>query len=258
MGERVLGAQAAGMRAATAAAASAVARADELGRQAGVAAPPWPRGGVRRSARFAVEQGMVTPGHARLAARYLTQRARHPQVAFGGMAFFGRHVELICPPDRAHLQIGPWCWVGSYGALRVHEGSLRLGAKVVLGTATTVNAYLDVEIGDGALLSDWVYVGDFDHRFDRLDLELRAQGIKKSPVRIGADVWIGEKVTVLRGADIGTGSVIGSQTVVKGVIPPFSVAVGSPARVIRSRLPKGMSVEEGIALRREGRPLPED
>lgn len=201
---------------------------------------------------------MVTPGYARLSARYLAQRARHPHVNFGGMAFFGRHVELICPRDRARMELGPWCWIGSYSALRAHEGSLRLGAKVVLGTATTVSAWLDVEIGDGALLSDWVYVGDFDHRFERLDLELRAQGIAKSPVRIGTDVWIGEKATVLRGAEIGTGSVIGSQTLVKGVIPPFSVAVGVPARVIRSRLPEGMSVEEAVALRRQGRSLPGD
>jgi len=53
------------------------------------------------------------------------------------------------------------------------------------------------------------------------------------PVVIENGVWIGESVAVLPGAHIGYGSVIGANSVVKGVIPPGSIAVGTPARVIK-------------------------
>ncbi|KAJ5818833.1 hypothetical protein N7474_004424 [Penicillium riverlandense] len=53
-------------------------------------------------------------------------------------------------------------------------------------------------------------------------------------ITIGDDCWIGANVIILAGVTIGEGSSIGAGSVVKKAIPPFSVAVGSPARVVRS------------------------
>ena len=58
----------------------------------------------------------------------------------------------------------------------------------------------------------------------------------KTPVRIGPDVWIGTKVSVLRGTRVGRGSVLGAHAVVRGDIPEYSIAVGAPARVVRNRM----------------------
>jgi acetyltransferase-like isoleucine patch superfamily enzyme len=58
----------------------------------------------------------------------------------------------------------------------------------------------------------------------------------KAPVRIGADVWLGTKVSVIRGTTIGDGSVIAANAVVTKDLAPYSIAVGVPARTIRSRL----------------------
>ncbi len=263
------------------AADAAIARADALGadavaaqrarRQDAAASPrhpampgrpvpppapdPPPRWGWRRAVREAVARRMLTPSYLRWYARYLQQRLAHPGLACRGMVFFGRGVELIVG---GRLELGAWTWVGDRNRLRCHEGSVRLGDKAVLGSDNAINAFLDVEVGRDALLSDWIYITDFDHETGRLDVPIRKQGIRKDPVRIGADVWVGEKASILRGADIGAGSVIGSQSVVKGVIPPFSIAVGAPARVIRSRLPAGMTVEEGLALHRRGLRIPGD
>lgn len=77
---------------------------------------------------------------------------------------------------------------------------------------------------------------DFDHRFADIGTPIRAQGIHKTPVRVGDNVWIGTKVSVLRGSNIGAGSVIGANSVVRGIISPMSVAVGTPAKAIKSRL----------------------
>ena len=233
------------------------------GRQPGVRAEvtnpsPVVRWGWRKAVRFAVERRMYTPQYLALYARYLTHRARHPHVELQGMVFLGRRVELSARRHHARLSVGPWCWIGSDNKLRAHEGRLRLGPKVVMGAANVVNAYLDVEIGTNAMLGDWIYVCDFDHNYDRVDVPIRKQGISKTPVRIGEDVWVGEKASILRGADIGAGSVIGSQTLVKDRIPPFSVVVGTPGRVIASRLPRGMTPEEALELQRAARPIPGD
>ena len=201
----------------------------------------YPRWGLRRSWRFAREHRMLTGAHAVHAIRLLRARVRIARsgadVHLHGMSFLGRDVELTAPSGSGRVHVGPWCWIGDGVALRSHAGRVSVGAKVIIGGGTTVNAYLDVSIGDGALIADDVHITDFDHRTDRLDVPIRDQGVVSSPVRIGPDVWLGRGVTVLRGVDIGRGSVIGAHAVVTSDIPPYSIAVGVPARVVRSRLP---------------------
>ncbi len=222
----------------------------------------YPRWGWREAIRVAVERRMVTPQYLRLYGRALTHRARAlatgNQVVFQGLLFTGKRVELRARPGHGRLVVGPWCWIGNDNKLRSHEGQLTLGAKVVLGRDNVVNSYLDVEIGDASILADWIYVCDFDHRYDRLDLPIKDQGIVTSPTRVGADVWIGEKATVLRGVDIGDGSVVASHCLVNRDLPPFSIAVGLPARVVRSRLAPGVDPEEAADRVRRGLPLPGD
>ena len=220
--------------------------------------PRYPRWGWRQAIGFAVERRMFSREHLALYLRYAAHRVRHPHVQFQGLAFLGRNVELFAGRGHGRMVIGPWCWIGSHNSLRAHEGNLRLGAKVVLGARNVINGYLDIEVGSDCLLSDWIYVCDFDHRYEDLSVPIRKQGIRKTPVRLGQDVWVGEKVSILRGADVGTGSVIGSQSVIKGFVPPFSIAVGNPARVLRSRLPRGMTPEEAVDLRARGLPIPGD
>jgi acetyltransferase-like isoleucine patch superfamily enzyme len=74
-----------------------------------------------------------------------------------------------------------------------------------------------------------------NHNIDRLDTPIRFQGRTSRGVVIGSDVWIGAGVKILDGAVIGDGCVIGANSVVLGEIPSFSVAVGVPARPIKSR-----------------------
>jgi acetyltransferase-like isoleucine patch superfamily enzyme len=201
----------------------------------------YARWGARRSLRFAREHRMLTRDHLVHAARLARARARVRRqggdVRLHGMSFLGHRVELTAPHGSGRLVVGPWCWLGDGAALRAHAGRVTLGTKVVLGGGSTINAYLDVSIGDGTLIAEGVHITDFDHRIDRVDIPIKDQGVVTSPVRIGADVWLGRGVTVLRGVDIGQGSVVGAHAVVTRDIPPYSVAVGVPARVISSRLP---------------------
>lgn len=172
--------------------------------------------------------------------RLLMLRLRHPEVVTEGMVFLGRGVEIEGRPGYGRVVLGQWVHVGDGTALRAHEGTLRVGDKVVFGRDNVVNCYLDVEIGATTLIADWVYVTDFDHRFDDLAMPIKDQGIAKSPVRIGPDCWIGVKVSVLRGSIVGEGCVLAAHAVVKGAIPPRSVAGGVPAKVIKRRRKKAM------------------
>jgi acetyltransferase-like isoleucine patch superfamily enzyme len=146
-----------------------------------------------------------------------------------------RDVEVTADPGSGRIVLGRWVHLGAGTALRCHEGTLTIGDKSVLGRNVSVNCYLDVEIGDSVLIADDVYISDFDHRFDDLTVPIKDQGIVKSRVRIGRDVWLGTKVTVARGVTIGDGAVIGANAVVTHDIPARAVAVGVPARVIKRR-----------------------
>ncbi|WP_018162839.1 acyltransferase [Smaragdicoccus niigatensis] len=167
--------------------------------------------------------------------RLLKFRLANPHIVLKGMLFLGKGVELHCTPELGRMEIGRWVHIGDGNAIRCHEGSLRLGDKVVFGKDSVVNAYLDIEIGGSTLVADWSYIVDFDHIVDNIDLPIKDQGIIKSPVRIGPDCWISTKVTVTRGTRVGRGCVLGAHAVVRGEIPDYSIAVGAPARVVKNR-----------------------
>ncbi|GAY12350.1 galactoside O-acetyltransferase [Pseudonocardia sp. N23] len=188
------------------------------------------------SLRWIVRHRAWTPWYLVRYARLLRFRAANPHVVLRGMVFLGRRVELHARPGYGRLEIGRWVHIGDGNSIRCHEGSLRIGDKVVLGKDNTVNCYLDVEIGAATIVADWVYVTDFDHRVDDVTVPIKDQGIVKAPVRIGPDCWLGVKSTVLRGTRIGRGTVLGAHAVAKGDIPGFSIAVGAPARVVRDRV----------------------
>ncbi len=194
------------------------------------------RGSVSDRIRFLRARRLYLPRYWWMAMRYLWRfRVRGRHIRTRGPVFLSRTADVTCRRGLGHMELGRWVWIGHHDAIRCHEGSVRIGDRVVFGSGVTVDAYLDVEIGEDCLLADSVLVTDFDHRYDDPATPIRKQGIVKSRVRIGADCWIGAKATVLRGSTIGRGSVIGALSVVKGDIPPYSVAVGNPARVVRKR-----------------------
>lgn len=76
-----------------------------------------------------------------------------------------------------------------------------------------------------------------NHRHDRTDVPMIEQGMTQpDKIVVGNDVWIGSRVTILPGVTIGQGSIVGTGTVVTKSVPPYSIVVGNPGRVVRSRV----------------------
>ncbi|WP_196814644.1 acyltransferase [Nocardia sp. BMG111209] len=187
------------------------------------------------SLRWVLANRAYTPWYLVRYWRLLKFRLANPHIVLRGMVFLGRRVEVHATPELSRMEIGRWVHIGDGNAIRCHEGSLRIGDKVVFGKDNVVNTYLDIEIGESTLVADWCYICDFDHRMDDVTMPIKDQGIVKSPVRIGPDTWIAAKVTVLRGTRVGRGCVLGAHAVVRGDIPDFGIAVGAPAKVVKNR-----------------------
>jgi acetyltransferase-like isoleucine patch superfamily enzyme len=114
-------------------------------------------------------------------------------------------------------------------------GKLSIGSSTVLNEGTMISSTVDVSIGANCMLAPRCYILDVDHEFSDLSIPIKDQGYRQSPVKIGDDVWMGTGVVVTRGVTIGNGCVIAANSVVTRDIPPFSIAGGIPAKVIKGR-----------------------
>lgn len=179
---------------------------------------------------------MGAPVEARLRSVIARLRARwwgrlHGNVAVGHRAWVGRGCRLRLDPG-ASLVLGPRCGIDDGVTLAAYgHGRLELGEGSFVGHHATLAAHELVVIGDGAFLAEMVSVRDHDHV---VGLPPSSGQVSVSPVRVGRDAWLGAKATVLRGAEVGDGAVVGAHAVVRGAVPAGTVAVGIPAKVIRS------------------------
>jgi len=118
---------------------------------------------------------------------------------------------------------------------------VKFGSNVQVGDYVHIGAVESVEVGNDVLIASKVYISDHDHGTYSgdgfpvsLPTELQSEKLLLvSPVHIGNNVWLGEGVCVLKGVSIGDNSIIGAASVVTKSIPPNSIAVGIPAKVVK-------------------------
>ena len=110
-----------------------------------------------------------------------------------------------------------------------------LGYNVSLERFNVINIKTELYIGQDSMTAPFCSIVDANHNFDRADIPIRGGGSSANPIYIGKDVWIGTGATILKGVTIGDGAVIGANSVVTKDVPPFAVAAGSPARIIKFR-----------------------
>lgn len=107
-----------------------------------------------------------------------------------------------------------------------------------IGDRVGIRPYCMISVSEGVVLEDDVIVGAFssiidsDHTFALGRPNVMHNPVESEPIRIGRGTWLAERVAVLRGSDIGRCCIVGANSVVRGQIPDYSIAVGAPARVV--------------------------
>ncbi len=114
-------------------------------------------------------------------------------------------------------------------------GYINIDSDVYIGTGTTLFGHNGLEIGDHVLMAQNITLTPYSHIFEDPETNIIEQGGHSQKVTIGRDSYIGMGTCIMYSGNIGEGSVIGAGSVVVKPIPAYSVAVGNPARVIRSR-----------------------
>jgi acetyltransferase-like isoleucine patch superfamily enzyme len=163
--------------------------------------------------------------------RWLWLRYRHGRrLHMEGLIRVGRWCKWDLQPQGQVTIGGGSCL--SEGFHLFCQGQVRIGRRVFINRDVSIAAYEYVEIGDECLLGPFVTIHDNEHVTDSREMPYRDQGFHTAPVKIGRNVLLGAKVSVLKGVTIGDDSIVGANAVVTSDIPPGSVAVGVPARLL--------------------------
>jgi acetyltransferase-like isoleucine patch superfamily enzyme len=195
------------------------------------------RPAVIRLTRFCARNGMLTPGYALLALRYLWRRfLTRPGWRWrtDGLLFLGPRLEIEIA-RKARVDFGRFVWIGHGTKIRCHEGVVEIGAKTVIGQECTISAYRRVRIGEQCVIADRAMFIDFDHGVVEAERPIRLQGIYTREVEVGSNVWIGYGACILRGVSVGDNSIVGTNSVVTKDVPANAVVAGVPARIVRMR-----------------------
>lgn len=120
------------------------------------------------------------------------------------------------------------------------DKTLLFGNNIQINDFVHICSMRCVSIGDNVLIASKVYISDNSHgsyKGDKYDSNPNISPIKRdyyvSSVVIEDNVWIGEGVIILPGVKVGKGAIVGANSVVSKDIPPYTIAVGQPARVVK-------------------------
>ncbi len=211
--------------------------------------------------RYVLEQTLMTllgglPSLAGIGLRGLAYKAL---LKADGLPIIEHNVRLLSP---ANLRLGKQVYLDSNVYLNALPGGITIGdgTSLMHGTIFHVFNYRDlphagifvgkhcffgeytcirgqggVHIGDGVYTGTHVQIAAVNHVYDDPDTYIKDQGITAQGITIEDDVWLASNVVVVDGVTIGKGSVVGAGAVVNKNLPPYSVAVGIPARVVKDR-----------------------
>jgi acetyltransferase-like isoleucine patch superfamily enzyme len=136
---------------------------------------------------------------------------------------------------RGTVRLGRGCQLCHHTVLAPYGGSITLGERVFVGEQTILYGHGGLTIGDDTMIGPLCAVVPMSHGIERTDVPIAQQAITQKGIRIGRDCWLGAGVKVLDGVEIGDGCVIGAGAVVRESLPPYTVAVGVPAKIVARR-----------------------
>jgi acetyltransferase-like isoleucine patch superfamily enzyme len=172
----------------------------------------------------------------------------HPRARRFGA--FGDGSAIAFPPgivfNEGSIRIGSNTLIGANVSLSagmtpgqdmISDPVVSIGDRTLIGQGSYIVGHFCIEIGDDVQTGPYVYITDQNHGYEDPDIPIGRQWPVDSTVHIGSGSWLGAGVIVLPGSRIGRNVVVGAGSVVNGELPDHSVAVGSPAQVVKRYVP---------------------
>lgn len=164
---------------------------------------------------------------------------RHPhRIAIGDGAILDDHCVLDAKGDsEVGISLGPGVLIGRGTSLSCKGGTIEVGENANISGNCMLISESRLVLGKNVLIAGMCYlIAGGNHSFERTDIPVVEQPmVHKGGIVIGDNCWLGANVTVLDGVTIGRDSIVGAGSVVTNSIPEFAIAVGVPARVIKTR-----------------------
>jgi lipopolysaccharide O-acetyltransferase len=162
----------------------------------------------------------------------------------GAFARFGAKTVLQLPirisgEDRVALGsgvfIGAGCWIQCLPDGDSKSIAISIGDGASIAGGCVISAVRGVTLEENVLVARNVYIADHTHSYRTKSLPVLAQGVERvEPVLVKQGAWLGQNVVLCPGVTIGRGAVVGANSVVTHDVGDYSVAVGAPARVVKS------------------------
>ncbi|MDP4598242.1 MAG: acyltransferase [Pseudomonadales bacterium] len=146
----------------------------------------------------------------------------------------GRHA-LLRANTKFRISIGEAASILEDTMLTANGGEIHIGARSWVGAGSYLYGNGGIHIGADVLIAARTVINTVSHNYADRTCTINSQGLNTAPVIIEDDVWIGLNCTILQGVTIGRGAIVGAGTLVNCDIPAYSIAVGTPARIIGTR-----------------------
>lgn len=163
-----------------------------------------------------------------------------PKIKWGKFLRLGDQV-YVSALSKNGIHFGDNVSVGAFSRVIVSTSLNNIGNKIVIGNNVGIGefAYLGgaggLEIGDECIIGQYLSCHPENHNYENLEIVIRQQGVSRKGITIGQNCWIGSKVTILDGVNIGNGCIIAAGCVVTKSFPGNSIIGGVPAKLIKNR-----------------------
>ena len=164
--------------------------------------------------------------------------------------FYHKKGKGACIRRRTRMDVVPWnkfelgnySTIEDFSAINNGVGPVIIGDRTKIGLSNTIIG--PVTIGNDIRLAQNITLSGLNHNYEDISLPIHAQGVSTAPIVIEDETWIGANVVVLAGVTIGKHSVVAAGSIVTKNIPPYSVAAGNPARVLKMYNPETKTWEK--------------
>ena len=113
------------------------------------------------------------------------------------------------------------------------KGKIQIGQRFGINRYSRIVAHESIEIGDNVTIGQMVSILDHDHHFEKRNGQLILEGYTRASIKIGNNIWIGDKCTILKGVTIGDNVVVGANTLVHKNVPSNVVIGGTPFKILK-------------------------